>query len=718
MTMEDIRYEKDGDGIVTLTFDSQGQSANTMNAAWNDAFEAAMDRLAAEEGLTGVILASAKKTFFAGADLNEFLAAEPDAEMVFGWAERAKARMRQLEKLPVPVVAAISGAALGGGLEICLACNRRIVVDDPKAVVGTPEVTIGLLPGGGGCVRIPALIGLEKALPVLLEGKPLKPQAALKLGLVDEIVASADDLIPAAKAWIMANPDAHTQPWDQRGFRYPDGGATAPNIRQMATFAPTMLYNRTRGLLPGPEKILDIAVNSMRMGFDSALRAESRGLAGLMAGPHSKAAISTFFFGMQAIKQGKVRPAGERWKAMSSAVLGAGMMGGGIAWAHASTGLATVLKDTGIDKAEKGKAYSATVADGRIKRDRMSEEQKQSILSRITPTTEDTAFQGTDLIIEAVFENIDLKEQVIARTFPMLNDGGIYGSNTSTLPISILAEACPAPERFIGLHFFSPVDRMKVVEIILGTRTSEGTLRKAYDYVQQIGYTPIVVNDSRGFFTSRVFGTFLDEGFQLLRDGMNPVAVERAAWKAGMPVGPFDIQDQVSQELSRKVRQTHRMLDERLGVESGFGRYNTASAEIVDAMCEMGRRGRNWDGAGCYDYPENGPKTLWPGLTQFQKGNMAIPTRDAVDRLLYRQAIEALRCFEEGVIRTEVEGNIGSIFAIGFPAWTGGALQFCRFNGVAAFKKRADELAAAYGERFTVTDTMLAKLTEDAVKAA
>ena len=714
---EDIRYDKDADGIVTLTYDSQGQSANTMNQAWMAATEAALERLEAETDLKGVVLASAKKTFFAGGDLNDMLASEPKAEDIFTWTERAKGTVRRMERMPVPFVAAINGAALGGGLEICLGCNRRIVVDDPRATVGVPEVTIGLLPGAGGCVRLPALIGLEKALPVLLEGKPIKPAAALKLGIVDEIVDTPDDLIPTAKAWIKANPDAHTQPWDQRGFQYPGGGATAPNIRQVATFAPTMLYNKTRGLMPGPEKILDIAVNSMRMGFDSALRVESRGLASLLAGPHSRAAISTFFFGMQAIKGGKVRPKGEPWKAENAAVLGAGMMGGGIAWAHASAGLPTVLKDTELAKAEKGKAYSEGLAAKRVSQGRMSEDRQSQLLGLITPADQDT-YDGTDLIIEAVFENIDLKEQVIAATFPNLGPDGIYGSNTSTLPISILAQACPDPARFIGLHFFSPVDKMKVVEIIMGEATSQDTLRKAYDYVQQIGYTPIVVNDSRGFFTSRVFGTFLDEGFQLLRDGLAPSAVERAAWAAGMPVGPFDIQDQVSQELSRKVRQTHKMLDERLGVTSDFGKYNTASAEIVDQMCEMGRRGRNWDNAGCYDYPADGTKTLWPGLTQFQKGNMKIETQDAIDRILYRQAIEALRCYEEGVINTEVEGNIGSIFAIGFPAWTGGALQFCRFHGVDAFKRRADELAAAYGERFTVTDAMIAKLAEQSVRAA
>lgn len=714
---QDIHYDRDDDGIVTLTFDSRGQSANTMNQAWLSAMEDALDRLEAEKDLKGVVLASAKKTFFAGGDLNEMLASDPDAEASFRWSERTKGLLRRLEKLPVPVVAAINGAALGGGLEIALAANRRIVVDDPRAVTGTPEVTIGLLPGGGGCVRLPALIGLEKALPILLEGKPMKPEKALKLGVVDGIVASADDLLPTARKWILENPDAHTQPWDQRGFRYPGGDATSPKVRQIAVAAPTMLFNKTRGLHPGPEKILDIAVNSMRMGFDSALRVESRGFASLLAGPHSRAAIRTFFHGMQAIKQGKVRPEGERWKAEKAAVLGAGMMGGGIAWAQASAGLPTVLRDTEMAKAEKGKGYSEGLTKKRIERGQMSEEQASGLLSLITPTDED-AFDGVDIIIEAVFENIDLKEEVIARTFPKLSAEGIYGSNTSTLPISILAEACPEPERFIGLHFFSPVDKMKIVEIIRGEKTSEETLRKGYDYVQQIGYTPIVVNDSRGFFTSRVFGTFLDEGFQLLRDGMNPVAIERAAWKAGMPVGPFDIQDQVSQELSRKVRETHKALDERLGVKSDFGKYNTASTEIGDAMCEMGRRGRNWDNAGCYDYPADGPKTLWPGLTQFQKGNMDIPVEDAIDRILYRQAVEALRCYEEGVIETEVEANIGSIFAIGFPAWTGGALEFCRFHGLDAFKRRADELAAAYGERFTVTDAMMAKLRDEQARAA
>ncbi len=692
MMMSDFKYEKDADGIVTITMDMQGQGANTMSAAYLPAMSGVIEKLHAEPDLKGVVFASAKKTFFAGGDLNDLLKVERADEATFARVERNKAPYRELEKLQMPVVAAINGAALGGGFELCLACNRRIVVDAPHAVVT-------------------ALIGLEKALPLLLEGKQLRPAEALKQGLVDEIVPTVADLVPAAKAWIKANPGAHTQPWDQKGFKYPGGGAVAPNIRQIATLAPMMLVNKTRGLMPAPEKILDIAVNSMRMGFDAALRAESRGLTALMATKEAKAAITTFFFGMQAIKAGKVRPAGERWQARKSAVLGAGMMGSGIAWAHATKGLPTVLKDTTLEKAEKGKSYSVQLADKAIKRGSMTPEEKAALLRQITPATTDETYRDCDLIIEAVFEDIELKEQVIPASFKMLSADGIYGSNTSTLPISILAESCPDPMRFIGLHFFSPVDKMKIVEIILGKKTSERTLRKAYDYVQQIGYMPIVVNDSRGFFTSRVFGTFMDEGLQLLQDGMNPVAIERAAWKVGMPVGPLAVHDEVSMELSRKAILTHRKLDERLGVKSGIGAHNTATQVISTAMCELERGGRHY-GGGFYEYAADGGKKLWGGLSRFKQRDAQVSMADAEDRLLYRQAIETLRCLDEGVLRSETEANLGSIFAIGFPAHTGGALQFIRGVGTARFAARAAELAQRYGERFVIKESALEKLRQ------
>lgn len=709
--MEEFRYEKDADGIVTITMDMTGQSANTMNERFVPAMDWALNKLRAEDGLKGVVFASAKKTFFAGGDLHVILAVEKSDEDTFRYIEENKRPYRDLEKLGVPVVAAINGAALGGGYELCLACNHRVVVDEPHAVVGLPEVGLGLLPGAGGVVRLTALLGLEAALPYLTEGKQVKPQAALKAGMVDNVVATQQELVPAAKDWIKANPDAHTQPWDKKGFRYPGGDAVHPRVRQVATMASAMLVKKTRGLMPAPEKILDVAVNSMRMGFESALRNESRGICALITTPECKAAITTFFFGMQAIKGGKVRPEGARWKARNSAILGAGMMGAGIAWAHASRGLPSVLKDMELEKAEKGKSYSAGLADKQMKRGRMDAAGKEKLLGLITPTTDDSRFDGTDLIIEAVFEDIALKEKVIPETFRMLSDDGIYGSNTSTLPISLLAQSCPDPSRFVGLHFFSPVDKMKVVEIILGEQTSDTTLRKAYDYVQQISYMPIVVNDSRGFFTSRVFGTYLDEGQLLLTDGLSPVAIERAGWIAGMPVGPLAVHDEVSMVLSQKVRDTHIALDERLGVENGFPASMDGTQAVGFKMVEQGRGGRHY-GGGFYEYANDGSKTLWSGLEQFRLGNRDISVKEAVDRLLYRQAIETLRCYDEGVLRTEVEANLGGIFAIGFPAHTGGALQFIRGIGIDAFQARATHLAETYGLRFAIRPEAFDKLRE------
>ncbi|MEM7545888.1 MAG: 3-hydroxyacyl-CoA dehydrogenase NAD-binding domain-containing protein [Pseudomonadota bacterium] len=714
--MSDFHYEKDADGIVTVTLDMEGQSANTMNERFVPGMDAIMARLKAEEGLAGVIYASAKKTFFAGGDLNLLGAVEKADAETLRYVEENKRPYRDIERLPVPVVAAINGAALGGGYELCLACNHRIVADDPRAIVGLPEVTLGLLPGAGGVVRLTALLGLERALPFLLEGKPSKPAKALMAGLVDEVVPTAGDLVTAAKSWIKANPDAHAQPWDRKGFRYPGGDSLSPKVRQVIQIAPAMLVKKTRGLMPAPEKILDVAVNSMRMGFDAALRVESRGLCALMVTPQAKAGIGTFFFGMQAIKGGQVRPDGDRWKATSSAILGAGMMGSGIAWAHAARGLPTVLKDMSLEGAEKGKAYSAALADKRIGRKQMSGDDKDALLSLITPTTDDADFDGVDLIVEAVFEDVALKEKVIPETFRRLAKGGIYGSNTSTLPISLLAKSCPEPERFIGLHFFSPVDKMKVVEIIMGEATSEETLRKAYDYVQQIGYMPIVVNDARGFFTSRVFGTYLDEGQALLIDGMAPVAVERAGWKIGMPVGPLAVHDEVSMVLSKKVHDTHVALDERLGVSNGFPAEGAHTKAVAHEMVALGRGGRHY-GGGFYEYAPDGTKSLWDGLGQFAKGNAKITMQDAEDRLLYRQAIETLRCLDEGVLRTEVEANLGGIFAIGFPAHTGGAIQFIRGVGIDEFAARAKALEAAYGERFQVRPEALDRLRQTA-KAA
>ena len=710
-----FHYEKDGSGIVTVTMDMEG-GANVMSAAFRPLMADAVAKLEAEAGLTGVVIASAKSTFFAGGDLNLLVAETEAGQDFFDGVEAMKADLRRLEKLPVPVVAAINGAALGGGYEIALACNRRIVADDPKATVGVPEVTLGLLPGGGGCVRIPALIGLEKALPVLLKGKAHKPAEALKLGLVDEIVATRDDLIPAAKAWIKANPEAGVQPWDRKGFQHPGGGAKDPKVRQVMAFSPTLLVKETRGLIPAPEAILDVAVNSLRMGFDAALRYETRRFCGVVRSQEAKNMTTAFFFQMQALNKGGSRPADvPRWKPGSSAVLGAGMMGSGIAHAHASRGIGTVLTDSSRETSEGGMAKAVALFDEAVGKGRMTQEARDAAATRLCASTNDDLGRP-DVIVEAVFEDLGLKEEVIRATFPALAEGGIYGSNTSTLPISLLAEACPEPERFIGLHFFSPVQKMKLVEIIKGERTSAETLAKAFDYVQAIGKIPVVVNDARGFFTSRVFGTYLDEGCALLRDGASPALIERAGWVAGMPVGPLQVFDEVSLVLSNRVAEAHAMLDARLGVENGFPADKSNTAAVVAKMLAKDRGGRHY-GGGFYDYGPEG-RRLWSGLGELAERREEITLEEARDRLLYRMSLETLRCLEEGVLETERDGNIGSIFAFGFPPSTGGAIQFARGAGLEAFRARADALTQRWGGRFAAPEAALARLAETDALAA
>jgi 3-hydroxyacyl-CoA dehydrogenase / enoyl-CoA hydratase / 3-hydroxybutyryl-CoA epimerase len=711
-----FEYNKDSDGIVTITMDMDGQSANTMNDAYYGLMLQSVERLEAEKGLTGVVFASAKKTFFAGGDLNGLLTADGSDKAFFDQIEQSKGLLRRYEKLPVPVVAAINGAALGGGFEICLACNHRIALNSAAAIVGLPEVTLGLLPGAGGVVRTTALLGLEKALGVVMEGRPLKPANALKLGLIDDIVDQPEDLVPAAKTWIKANPQAAVQPWDQERFQFPGGDMTTARVKGVAVATPAMLYKKTRGNMPAPEKILDIAVYSLRTSIDNALRYETRMFCKLVGSVESKAQIGAFFFDANAIKSGKFRPQGDRSKVARTAVLGAGMMGAGIAYVQAKAGIATSLMDTELANAEKGKSYSETICDRAIKSKRSTPEKKAVLLDQIKPV-QGFDFEGLDLIVEAVFEDIALKEQVIAATFPKLSPTGIYGSNTSTLPISILAEACPDPSRFIGIHFFSPVDKMQLVELIVGEMTSDETIRKAYDYVLQIGKTPIVVSDSRGFFTSRVFGTFINEGLELLQDGMAPAAIERAAWLAGMPVGPLQVFDEVTTSLSVLVQETHQELDKRLGVTNGFPVENAATKTIAKAMTDMGRIGRR-AGQGFYDYDGDGNRTLWPELEQFKLRDLETSIEDAQDRILYVQAIETLRCLNEGVLRSEAEANLGSIFGIGFPPYTGGAIQFIRGIGIDAFATRAKALGNRYGARFVLDDSAFDILRNTAAKAA
>lgn len=692
--MKTIRYEKDGEGVVTLTFDAPGAPVNTVSTEWQADFEAAVAQLQQDKhALSGVIITSAKSTFFAGAELKELVQAQPaDAPRVFAMVERMKKGLRALEKLGKPVVAAINGSALGGGWEIALASHCRIVLDDPRIQLGCPEVTLGLLPGGGGVVKMTRLLGLQGAFPYLVEGRLLKPAQAAELKLIQGLAANREDLLRMAREWIRANP-APVQPWDDDKYRMPGGLPSSPQVSQMLAIAPAMLIEKTRGVYPAPEAIMSIMAEGASVDIDTALRIESRYFAKIATGPVAKNMISAFFFNLNAIKSGASRPKDvPRWKASKVGILGAGMMGGGIAWASASRGIPCVLKDVSQEKADAGKAYSEKLLAKRRRPD------AGEILGRIQPTARAEDLRGCDLIVEAVFEKRDLKAQVTKEAEPMLAPGGVFASNTSTLPITGLAAASARPENFIGLHFFSPVDKMRLVEIIKGAKTSPETLARAYDYVLQIDKTPIVVNDSRGFYTSRTFGTFVQEGCAMLAEGIPAPVIENAARLAGMPVGPLAVIDETSMSLSVHVME--QTIADLKAEGKALPPPHPGQAVIERMVKEFKRPGRA-GGGGFYEYPKDGKKFLWPELAKiFGKPGVAYDVEELKERILYRQAIETARCLQEGVLTTTHDGNIGSIFGIGFPAWTGGALQYVNHVGAAKFVARADALAKKYGERF------------------
>ena len=698
--MSAFNYDKDADGIVTITLDMPGP-VNAMNQLYRETMHATVQRLEEETGLTGVVIASAKSTFFAGGDLNELTDFKAGDEADFqAKIELTKNDLRRLERLPVPVVAAVNGAALGGGFEIALACNYRVLLNLPSAVVGLPEVSLGLLPGAGGIVRLVNSLGLEKALPLLLEGKRLKPAEALGLGLVNELVEQGDALVPAAKAWIKAqagNELAPLQPWDRKGHKIPGGTAQQPNVAQMLSGALAMTAKTTRGLLPAPERILAVAAESTLLDFDAALVVETRGLTFLAASVQAKNIINTMFFQMNEVNGGSSRPKGfEKTKVSKLGVLGAGMMGNGIAHVAAKVGIEVVLLDVSLEAAERGKANVEKLLSKLVSQGRLTEGKQAEILNLITPTADYADLQGADFIVEAVFESVELKGQVTQKTEAYLAPTAVFGTNTSTLPISLLAKASKRPANFIGIHFFSPVEKMPLVEIICGEQTSDEALAKAFDFARQIGKTAIVVNDSLGFFTSRTFGSYFDEGCKLLLEGVDPILIDNLGKQIGMPVGPLTVLDEVSLELMRKVNETQK----EMGVFATVF-DNSHSDEVGNILIKDHKRPGRHYGGGFYDYPEGGEKTIWPGLYDlFYDGRVQVPVADIKERMLFRQVIEAVKCLEEGVLRSVADGNVGSILGIGAPVWTGGFLQFINGYGLQRFIARSRELADAYGERF------------------
>ena len=699
--MQTLRLEIDASGIATLTFDETGSPVNTMTLQWQDDLAEAVSQLERDkERIRGVLLASAKTTFFAGAELNGVLLLKAgDAAEGFKRIEALKKSFRRLETFGRPVAALLNGAALGGGWEVALAAHARFALDDPKIRFGTPEVTLGLIPGATGITKTVRLLGLMAAQPYLLEGKLFDPREALEIGLVQGLAESVEGLRSMALEWIGTHPDA-MQPWDRKDYRMPGGTPSSPKIAMGLAVAPAMLAQKTRGLYPAPQAVLETMVEGALVDYDTATRIESRKLARLMVGQTTKNLITAFFFNLNAIKSGKSRPQGfPRWKPTKVGVLGAGMMGAGIAHANASRGIPCVLKDVSIEKAGAGLAAIGKMVAAQVAKGRMSEVQQAKLLGLVTPTAAVSDLQGCDLIIEAVFEKRDLKAAVTREAEPMLVPGGVFAPNTSTLPIGGLAAASAAPERFVGLHFFSPVHRMKLVEIIRGKATNDETVARAFDYVLALGKTPIVFNDSRGFFTSRVFGTFVMEGAAMLAEGLPAPLIEHAALAAGMPVGPLAVIDETSLALSVHVMDQTRAdyAAEGKAFEPGPGE------RLVERMVKELRRPGRAGGGGFYDYPKGEAKHLWPELKRlFERAGVDADIADLKQRLLYRQSIETARCLAEGVLTSTHDANIGSIFGIGFPAWTGGAMQFIYSEGVANFEARADALAARHGPRFAL----------------
>ena len=709
MTESAVRYDKDADGIVVLTLDDPTASANTMNELYGRSMEEAVARLEAEkDAITGVVITSAKKTFFAGGNLEDLQSVREDqAQEIFDKSQAIKAQLRRIERLGVPTVAAINGAALGGGLEIALAFNHRIAADG-RYEIGLPEVTLGLLPGGGGVTRTVRLLGVQSALmDVLLQGQRYKPQAALAKGLVHEVVAP-EELLEAAKTWVLDHQDddaAKAQPWDRDGYKMPGGTPSHPALAQMLPAFPATLRKQLKGAhFPAPEAIMAAAVEGAQVDFDNAGTIESRYFTTLVTGQNAKNMIQAFFFDLQQINSGALRPKDvATFEPTKVLVLGAGMMGAGIAYVCARAGLDVVLKDVSLEAAERGKAYSQKINDKAVSRGKLTQEKSEELLNRILPTDNPADAKACDLVIEAVFEDPALKNKVFAEIAEHVNADALLCSNTSTLPITELAAGVDRPADFIGLHFFSPVDKMPLVEIIAGKETSQESIAKAIDVVQLIRKTPIVVSDSRGFYTSRVIGTQINEGISMLAEGVAPMSIERATTMAGYPVGPLQISDELNMELMYKIRKASKDAVER----DGGTWVAHPSEQVIDKMIEIGRSSK-LKGAGFYSYDEAGNRTgLWEGLTElFPVAEEQIPFEDIADRQLVVEAIETVKCFDEGVLHSSAEANIGSIFGIGFPPATGGAIQYINGfegrtgRGPAGFVARARELQARYGDRF------------------
>ncbi|MBN8529205.1 MAG: enoyl-CoA hydratase/isomerase family protein [Caulobacterales bacterium] len=697
--MENFKIDVDADGIALITFDVPGRSMNTLTSGVMKEIPEWVERIKTDEAIKGAVLTSGKASgFCAGADLGDMASgmlggADLQAAYDAGW--RLNGALRALETCGKPVAAAINGLALGGGLELTLACHYRVVGDDNKIQLGLPEIKVGLFPGGGGTQRLTRLIGVQPAMMAMSEGKSFRPNDAKGAGIVHEVVAKGGE-VEAARAWIKGGGKA-VQPWDVKGFKLPGGGPYHPAGIQNFLVGNAMVRKQSYGNYPAVLNLMKAVYEGVQVPMDAALRIETRYFIKTLMTPEAQGMIRSLFLSKQELDKGAVRPADvPKSDPKKVTVIGAGMMGAGIAYVQALAGIETILIDRDQESADKGKAHVEELLKKRLSRGQIDQAKYDALLGSVTATTDYDLIKGSDLVIEAVFENREIKADVTRRAEAQLAPGAVFGSNTSTLPITGLAEASVRPEDFIGIHFFSPVDKMMLVEIILGEKTGQAAIAKSLDYVMKIKKTPIVVNDGRGFYTSRCFGTYVAEGMAMLEEGYAPALIDNIGRMTGMPRGPLEMHDDVALDLSVKIaKQTAQDL--------GDAYQPLPGSEIVRKMVEeLGRYGRK-NGKGFYDYDVK-PKVIWPGLAELAPVTIDDSTPEMVAdqkrRLLFRQAVEVARCWEEGVIDDPREADVGAILAWGFAPWTGGPITYIDQYGLKAFVEQADLYADQYGDRF------------------
>lgn len=704
----EINYKVENN-VAIISWNMTSSPMNVMNDISIPEFEGHLETAYADPEVKGIIITSDKNEFIAGADVKMILRNNSkDQSEMHQFSLNFNAIFRKLETCGKPVVAAMNGTALGGGYEVCLSCHYRIALDNPKAVIGLPEVQLGLLPGGGGTQRLPRIIGMEAALMLMVEGKRISPKEALGYGMVNDLAVTREEMMEKAMKWILANPKA-IQPWDEfdkktgaikarENFKVPGGNVQSPT--GMRTFAggTAMIMDKTKGNYPAPIAILSCVYEGLQVNMDRAIPIEARYFVKVATSREAKNLIGVMFLGKNEADKGASHPKNiPATDVKKLGILGAGFMGAGIAYVSAMAGIEVVLKDVSIEAAEKGKDYSRGLVQKGIERGKTTADKGEKLLNLIKPTADVADLQGCDLIIEAVFENRELKATVTKEAEPMLVETGVFGSNTSTIPITGLAKASAKPENFIGIHFFSPVDKMMLVELIRGKETSDYAVALAVDFVKKIRKTPIVVNDSRGFYTSRCFSTYTTEGIALLKDGVDPVLIENAGKNAGMPVGALAVSDEVALDLALKIS--------KQSIADGALTEDDGAYQVTRMMVEdLGRFGKK-NKKGFYEYPEGGKKYLWEGLAEYFPVSETQPDVEEVKkRLLYRQVVECIRCFDEGVLMTKLDGNIGSILAWGFPPYAGGTLNFPEFVGKEIFLKEVERLADTYGERFRLTE--------------